>query len=198
MFGRESKANLGEIVGYTISQAQEAIDRGYRNKVVGTMYRSVPRHSRSQLRADRPGQARGHMERQEGEVEYQMQTRMTDPLEQQRTIFFKDGDTVHKMTFNDKNPSAMRFVTAAKNLGVEEMPVFFRAMSVFTKLWTKSNTQWNVNFVLANAVKDVQTGLVNASTLDQKGLRRRMVKNLASAGCLTRGHARRVQRGGCR
>lgn len=178
MFGRESRANLEEIVGYTITQAQEAIDRAYRNKVATSMlemFRAVPDPNFVQIdRVRRVPVMKG------GQVEYQMQTRMNDPLEQQRTIFVKEGDVIHKMTFNQKNPSAMRFVKAAKNLGVQELNRGLQLISVFTRLWSKSNTQWNVDFILSNAAKDIQTGVINASTLNQKGLRRAMIKNIVS------------------
>jgi hypothetical protein len=180
MYGRESRANLEEIVGYTITQAQEAIDRSYRNKVdtvMLNMFRAVP--DPNFVSIDRVKRV-PVWNKAKGQVEYQMQTRMNDPLEQQRTIFVKDGDTIHKMTFNDRNPSAMRFVKAAKNLGVQELNRGLQLMSVFTRLWSKSNTQWNVDFILANATKDIQTGVLNASTLNTKGLRRAMIKNIAS------------------
>lgn len=184
MFGRQSKADLEEIVGYTITQAQEAIDRAYRNRVAQSMlemFRGTP--DPAFVSIDRVKRV-PVWNKKKGQVEYQMQTRITDPKEQQRTIYVKEGGHVTKMTFNAANPSAMRFVKAAKNLGMSELPRILQIMSVFTRLWSKSNTQWNPDFILANATKDVQTGVLNAKTLDQKGLRRRMLKNLASLGPL--------------
>lgn len=184
MFGRASKADLEEIVGYTITQAQEAIDRGYRNRVGQAMlgmFRTTP--DPDFVKIDRVKRV-AVWNKKKGQVEYQMQTRITDPKEQQRTIYVKENGSVTKMTFQATNPSAMRFVAAAKNLGMSELPRLLQLTSVFTRVWTKSNTQWNPDFILANATKDVQTGLLNSKTLDQKGLRRRMLKNLASLGPL--------------
>lgn len=180
MFGRQSKADLEEIVGYTISQAQQAVDRAYRNRVgqaMLKMFRSAPDPKFVQI--ERVKRVAVWNEKR-GQVEYQMQTRVTDPLEQQRTIYVKvDGET-QRMTFQASNPSAMRFVKAAKNLGASELPRWMEIVSVFTRLWSKSNTQWNIDFILANATKDMQGGILNATTLDVKGLRRSMVKNLTS------------------
>jgi murein DD-endopeptidase MepM/ murein hydrolase activator NlpD len=180
MFGRESKADLAEIVGYTITQAQEAIDRAYRNQIsqnILQMLRAIG--DRDFARIDRVKRV-ATLNRKTGKVEYQDQTRVTDPKEQQRTLYVKENGSVTKITFNDQNPSAMRFVKAAKNLGIESLPTVLRWTSLYTRLFTKSNTQWNVDFILANAVKDVQTGVLNASTLNQKGLRRAIIKNLLS------------------
>ena len=180
MYGRASKADLEEIVGYSITQAQEAVDRAYRNRVAQNMlamFESFP--DPKFVSIDRVKRVAVWNEKK-GQVEYQMQTRMTDPDEQARTIFVKrDGET-KKLTFHEGNPSAMRFVKAAKNLGSEPLGRILELTSVFTRLWSKSNTQWNLDFMLANAAKDIQTGVLNASTLDQKGLRREMVKNIAS------------------
>ena len=180
MFGRKSKADLEEIVGYTITQAQDAIDRGYRNQVgqnMLAMFRATP--DPDFVKIDRVKRV-PVWNKKAGKVEYQMQTRITDPKEQQRTVYVKEGGHVVKMTFNDQNPSAMRFVKAAKNLGATEMHRALQLISAFTRLWSKSNTQWNLDFILSNAVKDVQTGLLNAKTLDQKTLRRKMIKNILS------------------
>lgn len=184
MFGRSSKADLEEIVGYTITQAQDAVDRAYRNRVAQTMlemFRTTP--DPDFVKIDRVKRV-AVWNKAKGQVEYQMQTRITDPKEQQRIIYVKENGDVTKMTFSDKNPSAMRFVAAAKNLGIQELPRYLQLMSAFTRVWSKSNTQWNPDFILANATKDVQTGVLNAKTLDQKGLRRKMLKNLASLGPL--------------
>lgn len=179
MFGRASMADLAEIVGYSITQTHDAIDRSYRNQIGQTalnLFRQVPDPQFVQI--DRVKRV-PVWNRKTGKVEYQMQTRLNDE-EQQRTIFVKvDGDVV-KMTFNNQNPSAMRFVKAAKNLGHQEVGQLLRAMSIYTRIFTKANTQWNIDFILANAAKDIQTGVINASTLNQKGLRRAMIRNLLS------------------
>ena len=77
-----------------------------------------------------------------------------------------------------QNPSAVRFLKAAKNLDAARIPGWLRFLGVFTRLFSKSNTQWSYEFMLTNAIKDAQTGLVNASIFDLDGFRRSMLKNL--------------------
>jgi hypothetical protein len=184
MFGRASKADLEEIVGYVITQTQDSIDRAFRNRVAQSManlFRTVP--DPNFVKIDRVKRV-AVWNKKTGKVEYQMQTRITDPKEQQRTIFFKENGTVHKMTFNEHNLSALRFVKAAKNLGVADIGRGLRFLSLYTRIFTKANTQWNLDFVLANAAKDIQTAVVNASTLDVKGLRWAIIRNVLSGGAL--------------
>jgi murein DD-endopeptidase MepM/ murein hydrolase activator NlpD len=181
MFGRESRADLESIIGYTVAQAQQAIDRSYRNSVAGALYnmlRAVP--DPSFVKLDRVERVATWNPKKK-QVEYQMQTRIKNDEEDARTVYYKDGDTVHKMTFQKSNLSAMRFVRAIKNLDVQALHPALRAASTFTKMWTQANTSWNIDFILRNAVKDVQTGVLNASTLGEKGIRREIIKNLPGA-----------------
>jgi murein DD-endopeptidase MepM/ murein hydrolase activator NlpD len=182
MFGRESMADLESIVGYTYAQAAQAIDRAYRNSVSEVLYnllRAVPDPTFVKLdRVERVATWNPKTKK----VEYQMQTRIKPGSEEdERTVYFKDGDTLHKMTFQKGNQSAIRFVKAIKNLDVETLHPLFIAGRTLTKLWTQANTTWNIDFILRNAVKDVQTGVINASTLGEKGIRRAIIKNLPGA-----------------
>jgi hypothetical protein len=182
MFGRESRADLESIVGYAVAQAQQAIDRSYRNSVSGALYnmlRAVP--DPSFVKIDRVERV-ATWNKKTKQVEYQMQTRVAPGSEEDKlTVYYKDGDVTHKMTFQKGNQSAVRFVKAIKNLDVETLPSWIAAGRTLTKLWTQANTSWNIDFILRNAVKDVQTGVINASTLGEKGIRRQIIKNLPGA-----------------
>lgn len=182
MFGRASKADLEGIVGNVVTQAQMAADRGYRNKVaqkILNMLKTVPDQEFARL--DRVKRV-PVWNKAKGQVEYQIQKRVVNPEEQARTIYAKVAGTDHKITFNQHNPSAMRFVKAAKNLDMASLNRFLQVASAFTRLWSSLQTTYNPEFLVRNAARDIQTAMINSQKVDVdvKGLGRSIAKNILS------------------
>lgn len=180
MFGRHSQAKGQEIVGYVLSQATEAVDRAFRAKVGQTalrMFRNAPAEP-DFFKIDKV-ERRPIFNKKTKKVEYQMQTRLTAE-EKKRTLLVKEDGKVYKITFSEHNPSAMRMAKAFNNLDPVRIPGWLRLFGMYSRLFSMLNTTLNPEFVVTNPVKDVQTGLVNATNFKMKGFRRGMLKALLS------------------
>jgi hypothetical protein len=73
------------------------------------------------------------------------------------------------LTFNERNPEAMRLASALKNLDVADMGVLTGLMFKLTRYFASINTQFNPVFGLRNFVRDMGFGLSALSSTELAG-----------------------------
>lgn len=183
MYGRASKADLEGIVGNVVTQAQQAADRAYRNQVAQKILGFIKASGDKEFAVIDRVKRVPVWNKATGQVEYQLQKRVVNPEEQARTIYAKTDGQDHKITFNQHNPSAMRFVRAAKNLDMAKLNRGLQVVGGFTRLWSSLQTTYNPEFLVRNAARDIQTALINSqggTGVDVKGLAGSIAKNISS------------------
>ena len=179
MKGRASRADPDAILAQAIVQAGQAADRAWRNEVADALYRQALNNPDPGFwRVDKVDRV-AVRDKATGMVRYEMRTRLT-PQEQERTVFVKVDGVLHKITFEATNPTAMRYVRAAKNLDVEQLKGLTAVAGMYSRFFSRINTQLNADFVAMNMVRDMPTGLLNSLSVDQPRLTREIAKNLGS------------------
>ena len=87
----------------------------------------------------------------------------------------------HRITFNDRNPVAMRIAHALNNLGATESGPIINALSKLTRWLAIVNTGANPEFVISNFARDIQTVGYNLSATEADGLKWKIIKDVGKA-----------------
>jgi len=85
------------------------------------------------------------------------------------------------ITFNEKNPRALRLAEAMKNLDATDMHVVLSLVARGTRWFASVNTQYNPIFGLINFARDLQAGLLNLSTTQLAGKQREVAAGVFKA-----------------
>jgi predicted RNA methylase len=176
--GRESRA--GDILAYTFAQYEEALVRSEKNLVAKTLLKLVTENPNPELWTV-------------DEVSY---TRKADPKtglvkvipdqaakRMDNVLAAKVDGKVHHITFNPESPTAMKMARAMKNLGAENMNTFLQVLQSANRYLANMNTNMNPEFIISNALRDMQTALINIQGLnvDTKGLTKAVIRDYAKA-----------------
>lgn len=173
--GRESRA--GDILAHTISQYEEAVVRAEKNKVGKTFFKLVQGNPNPTLW-------------QINEVQY---TRRADPktglVKMVPDYFHKRQDNVFAVKVDGKvnyiEIHHAGLARAFKNLGAEDMNWMLKALQSVNRFLAAVNTNFNPEFVISNALRDIQTALVNIQEFRNKegmdGLTKSILKDYFNA-----------------
>ncbi len=91
-----------------------------------------------------------------------------------------NGEDFH-ITFNPESESMARLAAAFKNLSNENIGKFLAVMHGINRYLSTINTTLTPEFVITNALRDLQTAMVNIETSDVAGMRKKMLGNWKSA-----------------
>jgi len=80
-------------------------------------------------------------------------------LRSETTMPYKVAGVPSYIVFNDKNPNMVRLVRELKN--IDQSSEVVRALSNFSRLFSKLQTQWVPDFFLVNFPRDVQDAMLN-------------------------------------
>jgi hypothetical protein len=83
------------------------------------------------------------------------------------------------ITFNERNPDAVRLAAALKNLDAADMDRFTSQIAKYTRWIASVNTQYNPVFGVVNFIRDLSSGLINLSTTQLKGQQGAVFKEAA-------------------
>lgn len=92
----------------------------------------------------------------------------------------KDGKDEH-IIFSPTDPQMVRLATAMKNLSAQEMNRLLTFMHGVNRYLSMVNTSLNIEFVISNAFRDIQTAMVNITATDAAKLRKKVLKNWRKA-----------------
>lgn len=164
-FGRKSRA--ANILAYSIMQAEEAIARAGRNEVAQAFYN---------LARDNPDEDFWKISRVTrkpfwnegtGTVSYRNVSNL-QPEDEPYTVSLTIGGQERRVTMNRDNPAAVRLAKAMRNLDAPAIGGPLRLMSQFNRYLSRVNTGWNPEFVISNALRDIQTATINLAGVDAK------------------------------
>lgn len=166
-FGRTSKA--ADIVAHVISQAQEAIVRAERNEVGRALFNLVSQMPNPDLWEANKVDMRPTWNEKSQQVEYRPVTPIFG-ADADYTVTLKIDGKEHRVTFNRDNAKARRLADSFRNLSGQDFAWIVRNVGWVNRFLSKVNTSYNPAFVITNAFRDIQTGLVNLAQYDMPGL----------------------------
>jgi hypothetical protein len=103
----------------------------------------------------------------------------------------KVGGKDYHITFSDEIPQMQRIAAAMKNLSADQIGPVFAFMHKINRFLSAVNTSLNPEFTVTNALRDVQTALVNLNEQDIDGIKRSIIKDWRKAWwAIRRGEAK--------
>ena len=175
--GPESRRAIGStreaqaIVAAVLSQHERAIMRAEKAKVGRQLIKLAEQHPQPDFwKVDTPPTKR-MLNPQTGMVQTQI-----DPLWKNRDDVYlvkerdAKGNVVERaLVFNRNNPRAMELAKAMKNMGMVNIDGITKVMLYATRYFARLATSWNPEFWLTNAIRDVQTAIINTQSTELKG-----------------------------
>jgi hypothetical protein len=172
--GRHSRADSP--LAYAIMQAEQAIVRAEKNRVLKTLLRLVQTHPDPDIWAVAQGRAERYIDDRTGMVK----ERWVHPSRDWNDPELFGVKIGGKTTFIEiKDPRLQR---ALRGLGGDSYSGLIRAVMRISRVYAQLVTQWSPEFVPTNMFRDVQTALVNISDTENlpKGIRRKMIADALS------------------
>lgn len=167
--GRESEAT--NILANLISQAEESIVRAEKTKVAQVLADFVTANPDDSFWKVDLVTTKRVINPDTGLVEVQYTRMPSLEDEEQFVIYFKKDGELHRIWI--ANP---RLVANIRNMSANELPKWTKALQLFATIFRAVNVNANPEFVIPNAVRDLQTGLVQSLQHKAPGLKRKMVK----------------------
>lgn len=178
-FGRESRA--ADILAYSIMQAEEAVVRAGRNEVAKAFYQMVKANPDPSMWTIKQVRRVPKWNKELGQVTYYNDSHISAE-DEPYTVSLKIDGSERRVTLNRDNPAARRLAKAMRNLGGQEFNAFVVMLMKFNQYQSKINTQYNPEFIISNAFRDIQTAAINLSQFDLKGLEAGTIKDYLKAG----------------
>lgn len=177
-FGRKSKAQ--DILPFAILQAEEAIVRAEQNEVAKQLYAlASAAPDKGFWTIDKIDRVPAYNEAT-GQVRYESRSRIAAE-DAPFTVSVKiDGDE-HRVTFNRDNAAAVKVATAMRNLNVQQFQLIVGTFGAVNRFLSAINTSYNPEFVVTNAMRDLQTAAVNLTGTDVKGLAGKVLADYPAA-----------------
>lgn len=110
----------------------------------------------------------------EGESKYQVDQGFADRPD---IVPFKENGKQKYLRID--SPRVARALKGGINPGASSQII--QAMGKFNRYLASINTSWNIEFVMSNAMRDIETALVNASQYDVENVRKNILKNVPVA-----------------
>lgn len=166
-FGRQSRA--ANILAYSIMQAEEAIARAGRNEVAQAFYNMAKENPDPNFWRVDAVTRKPYWDNATGTVRYRTVTTL-DPADEPFTVSLKIDGREHRVTMNRDNPDAVRLANAMRNLDATQLTSVLATMAKFNRYLSTINTAWNPEFIITNALRDIQTATVNLAGVDAQGI----------------------------
>lgn len=166
-YGRRSQADSP--LAYTILQAEEAIVRGETNRVAQRFIKLARANPDEDFWEVNKVSGRRRMNPETGLVESYMVNQLTAE-DKDWTVSAKiDGKEV-RVTLNRNNPAARRVADSMRNLTQHQLDWVTQYLGKLNRFLSTVNTSYNPEFVISNALRDIQTATVNLTSEEVDGL----------------------------
>jgi len=191
--GKESKVRAGStkpvehglIFTHMVAQYEASATRGEKNLVGQALLELVTEHPDPNLwEIDKPRKVAAL--NAAGEVVYR-----PDPMLRDNELSVKVGGKSVRVTFNDKNPQAMRLVSEMRNLTQKQMPKLMQFMHGIMRVLSMVNTSLNPEFTITNYARDLQTAFYNLGDTELHDMATRIVKDASKHGIKAMWRSRR-------
>jgi hypothetical protein len=174
-FGRKKRA--GDILGHMFLQHQTAIIRAEKNRVAQAMLDFVRENIgivQDEATIDDPQEPTFQADRTNGTMKLFYPRKGTKGV---HTINVKeDGRSIRVFI---KDPRVVRAMRQDYGTGSDVSAKFLNVMATTNRYLATINTSWNIDFLIPNLVRDIQTGLGVATQYENvEGLRRDILKNV--------------------
>jgi len=176
--GRKSRA--GDLLAYTVFQAEEAIARAGQNEVGQALRELALANPDPEFWSIDKVRRVAVFNKAKGQVEYRAESRIAAE-DADYTVSLKVDGEEHRVTFNRSNPEAVKVARAMRNLGSPQMGALTSFMAKVNRYLSFVNTAASPEFVITNAFRDLQTASFNLSAAEQKGLVTGVLKNWKGA-----------------
>lgn len=166
-FGRESRAS--DILAHVVAQAQEAIQRAEVNRVGQRLLNMAQAAPDADFWTVNKVRRVPYLDSATGQVRYRSESRIAAE-DADFTVSLKVDGQEHRITFNRNNKAAVQLATAMRNLRAEDVGVVMRALGAFNRYQSTINTALSPEFVVTNALRDLQMAGVVLSQHEKAGL----------------------------
>ncbi|NDE94407.1 MAG: hypothetical protein EB036_13660, partial [Betaproteobacteria bacterium] len=170
-----SLERVTNILGHIAQQREAAITRGEKDRVTRKLYLMAAQNPDSELWAvDKPptvrvldpvtGTARTMVDSNYKNLPY--------------VVMLRVGGKDAAITFNERNPQALRLAQSIKNLDIGDLHAAISLIAKGTRWFASINTQYNPIFGIINFARDLQSGLLNLSTTAIAGKEREVASGV--------------------
>lgn len=173
-----SNAKVTNILAHIAMQREAALTRGEKNNVAKKLYVMAAQNPDPEVWAvDKPPMVRT-VDRETGFVRTGV-----DPTYKNRpnVVMVRIGGKDAAITFNERNPTAVRMAQSIKNADVGDLNAFESIVGKGTRWLASVNTQYNPVFGLINFARDVQAAILQLSTTPLKGMEKEVASNVPAA-----------------
>jgi hypothetical protein len=175
--GPESKRALGrrsraeDILGHAFVMGQESIVRAEKNRVFQALLNLVTKNPDASLWEVNKVRMAYALNKSTGQVEYKPVNALT-LAEADHTIRGKVNGQEVRILVHD--PYLAR---SLQSMGAENFGFVTQALMRISRMLSSLNTSYNPEFVITNALRDIQTAGVNLQQYDLKGITADVLKN---------------------
>jgi N12 class adenine-specific DNA methylase len=158
--GRSSRA--GDLLAFSIMQAQEALVRAGRNEVGVSLYNLAKANPNKEFWKVNKTRVKAYWNEDAQKVEYRADKTL-NPTDDRLTVTAKIDGKEYRVTFNASNPTAVRIGEALrKQAGSEKLVrAIVGTLGQVNRYLSMVNTSINPEFVITNAIRDAQTAGIN-------------------------------------
>ncbi|NBT82699.1 MAG: hypothetical protein EBT56_13985 [Betaproteobacteria bacterium] len=170
-----SLERVTNILGHIAQQREAAITRGEKDRVTRKLYLMAAQNPDAELWAvDRPPTVRV-LDPVTGTART-----MVDPNYKNLpyVVMLRVGGKDAAITFNERNPEALRLAQSMKNLDIGDLHAAISLIAKGTRWFASINTQYNPIFGIINFARDLQSGLLNLSTTAIAGKEREVASGV--------------------
>lgn len=177
-FGRKSMAE--DLIAHTVMAAEESIIRGEKNRVAQSLYALAKEAKDKEFWKLTPASMKRQVNKETGLVETVI-TNQLEPADEPYTVSLKIDGKDKRVTFNRKNPAAVRAAEAMRRLDEQQMNSLLALGSKLNRYLSTVNTSLNPEFVITNAFRDLQTATINLAGFDVHGLEKGVLRDYFKA-----------------
>lgn len=177
-YGRRSQADSP--LAYLILQAEEAIVRGETNRVAQRFVDLAKANPDDDFWKVNKAQYKRRMNPDTGLVEDYLVNQVTAD-DKDFTVIAKFDGKERRVTMNRNNPKAARLADSMRRLSEHQLDFVTKYLGMVNRFLSQVNTSYNPEFVITNALRDLQTATINAQGLDVDKLGRGILKDYLPA-----------------
>ena len=177
-FGRRSVADSP--LAYLILQAEEAIVRGETNLVAQRFVDLAKANPDDTFWKVNKSTSKTRINPDTGLVERYLVNQLTAE-DKDWTVVAKFNGKERRVTMNRANPEARALADAMRNLTQHQLDFVTKYLGAVNRFLSRVNTSYNPEFVISNAIRDVQTAAFNLTATEQEGMVTDTLKNYRAA-----------------
>lgn len=173
-----SNEKVTNILAHIAMQREAALTRGEKNRVAKKLYLMAAQNPDPETwSVDKPPMMKT-VDRETGFVRTTV-----DPTYRNKpnVVMVRIGGKDHAITFNERNPKAVRMAQSIKGADVGDLNAFESIMGKATRWLSSVNTQYNPIFGIINFARDVQAAILQLSTTPLKGQERAVAAYVPAA-----------------